>query len=115
LLIPPVLSAFPRNGGQVGLCIGILEACSAFIYVTACTLAGSSEMTRYIRDYSHFVTSMTAPVASGWRNIAGCDSHPPGNAALARRTQEDAIRVGCNDPPRAAASRHGFMVSGLSM
>jgi len=48
-------------------------------------------MTRYIRGSSHFVTSMTAPIASGWSNIAGWDLHPLRNAALARRTPESDI------------------------
>jgi len=81
--------SLPRNGGQVGLCIGIFEDCSAFTHVTACTLAGSSKMTLYIRGFSHFVTSMTAPIASGWSKIAGWDLHPLRNAALARRTPEE--------------------------
>jgi hypothetical protein len=34
---------------------------------------------------------MTAPIASGWSKIAGWDSHPLRNAALARRTPELAI------------------------
>jgi len=36
--------------------------------------------------FGHFVTSMTAPVASGWSELAGWDSHPLENAALPRRT-----------------------------
>jgi hypothetical protein len=94
--------SLPRNGGQVGLCIGIFEACSAFTHVTACTLAGSSEMTRYIRGFSHFVTSMTAPIASGWSNIAGWDSHPLGNAAFARRTPEIAFPMRLSNGGNAA-------------
>jgi hypothetical protein len=43
-------------------------------------------MTLYTRGFSHFVTSMTAPIASGWSNIAGWDLHPLRNAAFARRT-----------------------------
>jgi hypothetical protein len=46
---------------------------------------------RYIEGFSHFVTSMTAPIASGWSNIAGWDSHPLRNAAFARRTPELAV------------------------
>jgi len=34
---------------------------------------------------------MTAPIASGWSNIAGWDSHPPGSAAFARRTPEQEL------------------------
>jgi hypothetical protein len=43
-------------------------------------------MTLYTRGFSHFVTSMTAPIASGWSKIAGWDFHPLRNAAFARRT-----------------------------
>ena len=96
--------SLPRNGGQVGLCIGIFEACSAFTRVTACTLAGSSEMTRYIRGSSHFVTSMTAPIASGWSEIAGWVSHPLGKRRLctahartcrSRMTSERQVCISC--------------------
>ena len=92
MLIPTSPISLPRNGGQVGLCNVFFEDCSAFTRVTACTLAGSSKMTRYIRGSSHFVTSMTAPIASGWSNIAGWDSHPLRNAAFARRTPTTVIR-----------------------
>jgi hypothetical protein len=37
-------------------------------------------------------TSMTAPVASGWSDLAGWDSHPLESAALSRRTREAVIR-----------------------
>ena len=43
-------------------------------------------MIRYIEGFSCFVTSTTAPIASGWSKIAGWDSPPLENAALARRT-----------------------------
>jgi SAM domain (Sterile alpha motif) len=43
-------------------------------------------VTRYTEGFSHFVTSMTAPVASGWSDLAGWDSHPLESAALSRRT-----------------------------
>jgi hypothetical protein len=43
-------------------------------------------MTIYIRGSSHFVTSMTAPIASGRSTIAGRDSHPLENAAFSRCT-----------------------------
>ena len=47
-----------------------------FTHVTACTLAGPPEVIRYIEGFSYFVTSITAPIASGWSEIAGWDSHP---------------------------------------
>jgi len=40
----------------------------------------------YTEGFSHFVSSMTAPISSGWSNIAGWDLHPLKNAAFARRT-----------------------------
>jgi hypothetical protein len=58
--------SLPRKGDRVGLCNGIFEDCSAFTRVTACTLAKSPKVTLYTRGSSHFVTSMTAPIASGW-------------------------------------------------
>jgi hypothetical protein len=48
-------------------------------------------VTCYTEGFSHFVTSMTAPVASGWSDLAGWDSHPLESAALSRRTREAAV------------------------
>ena len=97
LLTSPSPISLPRTGGQVGLCNVVFEDCSAFTRVTACTLAGSPKVIRYIEGFSHFVTSMTAPIASGWSKIAGWDSHPLRNAAFARRTPEcDIPRISGN-------------------
>ena len=59
----------PRKGCRVGLRIVLFEDCSAFTRVTACTLALSPIRDTLIEGFSHFVTSMTAPIASGW---SGC-------------------------------------------
>jgi hypothetical protein len=59
----------PRKGCRVGLRIVLFEACPAFTCVTACTLALSPIRDTLIEGFSHFVTSMTAPIASGW---SGC-------------------------------------------
>jgi hypothetical protein len=61
--------SLPRKGGRVGLHIVLFEACSAFTRVAACTLALSPIRDTLIEGFSHFVTSMTAPIASGW---SGC-------------------------------------------
>src|SRR5450432_2757285 len=45
------------------------KACSAFTRVAARTLALSPIRDTLIEGFSHFVTSMTAPIASGW---SGC-------------------------------------------
>jgi hypothetical protein len=59
----------PRKGCRVGLRIVLFEDCSAFTHVAACTLALSPIHDTLIEGFSHFVTSMTAPIASGW---SGC-------------------------------------------
>ena len=61
----------PRKGRRVGLRNVLFEACSAFTHVTACTIAGSPKATPYIEGFSYFVTSITAPIASGRSVLAG--------------------------------------------
>ena len=68
--------SLPRKGGRVGLCIDLFEVCSAFTQVTACTLAGSPYVTRCIGGFIQFVTSLTAPIASGRSDLAGWGLHP---------------------------------------
>src|SRR3974390_992190 len=65
-LISPSRISLPRFHHRVGLRIVLFEACSAFTRVTACTLALSPIRDTLIEGFSHFVTSMTAPIASGW-------------------------------------------------
>src|SRR5215471_10609715 len=65
-LISPRHISLPRKGRRVGLHIVLFEACSAFTRVAACTLALSPIRDTLIEGFSHFVTSMTAPIASGW-------------------------------------------------
>ena len=68
-LISSRRSNLPRKGCRVGLRIVLFEACSAFTRVAACTLALPPIRDTLIEGFSHFVTSMTAPIASGW---SGC-------------------------------------------
>jgi hypothetical protein len=44
-------------------------------------------VTTYTEGFSHFVTSMTAPVASGW-SVRRVGLHPLESAAFSRRTRE---------------------------
>src|SRR6266436_6513900 len=64
LLCSPRRISLPRKGCRVDLRIVLFEACSAFTRVTACTLALSPIRDTLIEGFSHFVTSMTAPIAS---------------------------------------------------
>src|SRR5713101_4574003 len=68
-LTSPSRVSLPRKGHRVGLRIVLFEACSAFTRVAACTLAPSPIRAALSEGFSHFVASMTAPVASGW---SGC-------------------------------------------
>src|SRR5882757_2255959 len=56
----------------------------ALTRVAAYTLALSPIRDTLTEGFSHFVSSMTAPVASGW-TVAGWDLHPLENAAFSRR------------------------------
>ena len=68
-LTSPSRISLPRKGCRVGLRIVLFEACSAFTRVTACTLALSPIRDTHSEGFSYFVTSIAAPVASGW---SGC-------------------------------------------
>jgi hypothetical protein len=57
----------------------------ALTRVAACTLALSPICDTLFEGFSHFVTSTTAPIASGW-SVAGWGLHPLESAAFARRT-----------------------------
>jgi hypothetical protein len=50
-------------------------------------------MTLYTRGFSRFVASTAAPIATGWSDLAGRDSHPLRNRAFARRTKNRALRI----------------------
>src|SRR4030088_126261 len=65
-LISPSHFSLPRYGSRVGLHIVLFEACSAFTRVAACPPALPPIRDPLIEGFSHFVTSMTAPIASGW-------------------------------------------------
>jgi hypothetical protein len=58
--------------------------------VAACTLALPPIRDTLIEGFSHFVTPMTAPIASGW-SVAGWGLHPLESAAFARRTPNSDI------------------------
>ncbi len=63
-----------RSDNPVGLRIILFEACSAFTRVPACVLARSPKVT-LSEGFDRFVTSTTAPAATGWS-----DQLPGGNS-----------------------------------
>jgi len=46
------------------------------------TLAGSPKVNRYIKGFSYFVTSITAPIASGWSDDCRVGLSPTGKRRL---------------------------------
>ena len=98
--------SLPRLGRRVGLCIGLFEAYSAFTRVTACTLALATVIRGPLSEgFSHFVTSMTAPVASGGSISPGGAFTHWKSAALARRTPNGAGQKSENLSFNVAANR----------
>jgi hypothetical protein len=69
LLGSPAVSVFPERVIGSTCATTFSRIAQRSHYITACTLAESPYVTRYTRGFSHFVTSMTAPVTSGW---SGC-------------------------------------------
>ena len=88
---PPALSAFPALAGRSACATSFSRIAQRSLTLRPAH-SPSHLMTLYTRGFSHFVTSMTAPIASGWSKIAGWDLHPLRNAALARRTPEPDLR-----------------------
>lgn len=48
-------------------------------------------MTLYVEGFNRFVTFTAAPIATGWNESAGRDSHPLENRAFARRTRNPTL------------------------
>ena len=91
----PIRVSLPRFHYRVGLHIVLFEACSAFTRVAAYTLARSPIRDPLIEGFSHFVTSMTAPIASGGsESPGGTCTHwkaPPCHGAPPMQTFLDAL------------------------
>ena len=76
---------FPRKGRRVGRTSSFSRLARRSLALRPAHLRGHQFVTRYTEGFSHFVTSMTAPVASGW---SGCRAGlaPTGKRRLSRRT-----------------------------
>ena len=89
--LSPNRISLPRYDCQVGPHDNLFEVCTAFTCVAACTLALPPIRDTLSEGFSHFVSSMTAPVASGGSEFAGWGFHPLESAAFARRTSKAAV------------------------
>jgi hypothetical protein len=79
---------------RVGFHIKIFGACSAFTARCSLRARGVTYVTLSIEGFSRFVTSTTAPIATGWSDVAGWVCLPLGDRAFPRRTQGDLPRCG---------------------
>ncbi len=82
------------NLSQVGSRIAHFEACSTFTNVTACVFAKSPKATLYTRGFGDFVTSITAPIATGWGDSCRVGFAPLKIGAFSRRTEIFGLRRG---------------------
>src|SRR6201981_3677233 len=67
----PAVSAFPGRGAGSACTSTFSRLGWRSTRVAACTLALSPIRDTLIEGFSHFVTSMTAPIASGWSESPG--------------------------------------------
>src|SRR5215469_14880248 len=105
----PSRISLPRKGRRVGLRIVLFEACSAFTRVTACTLALSPMRDTLIEGFSHFVTSMTAPIASGWSDCRVgfgkrrlCTAHTRSRHSREPRRAQKSLTLNVDAPTQGA-------------
>ena len=81
----PAVSAFPERVVGSACTSSFSRLARRSLALRPAHLRGHQFVTRYTEGFSHFVTSMTAPVASGW---SGCrvGLAPTGKRRLSRRT-----------------------------
>ena len=78
----------PHDGGLPHIVAGsapascLFEACSAFTQVTACLLAESPTRPFFTEGFGDFVTSIAAPIATGWNDSCRAGITPAENARL---------------------------------
>jgi len=99
--------SLPRYGCRVGPRIDLFEACSAFTRVAACTLAlPPYVVARLSEGFRHFVTSMPAPVASGWSDCR-VGFAPTGKRRLFTAHAISSLSRGSGFVPLTARRREG--------
>src|ERR1039458_7045149 len=109
----PAVSAFPDMAVGSAYTSSFFEACSTFTRVAACTLALSPIRDTLIEGFSHFVTSVTAPIASGWSGLPGgaCPhwKAPPCHGARQKQPFVSPQLPHVSDRPRLGKSASGFL------
>ena len=79
--------SLPRKSGGSAPALVVSGPARCLLRITACRLAKSPKATLYIRGSGNFVTSVAAPIASGWSEpVPGRDLQPAVDQRLSRRT-----------------------------
>src|SRR6266480_1507584 len=87
--------SLPRMLGGSAPASAVSGPARCLLHITACRLAESPKATLYIRGSGNFVTSGTAPIASGWsESVPGRDFQPAVDQRLSRRTNTPLARRG---------------------
>ena len=84
-----------------------------FTRVTACTLARSPEVIRYIEGFSYFVTSITAPIATGWSESCRVGLSPTEKRRLITAHAISGNRSARNERQVNPGSGHSLLVGGI--
>jgi hypothetical protein len=82
----PAVSAFPGMAAGSACTSSFSRLARRSLALRPAHLRRHQFVTPLIEGFGHFVTSMPAPTASGWSDVAGRASHPLESAALSRRT-----------------------------
>jgi len=91
--IPLDDGGLPRTFARVGSHISRFGACSAFTHVAACLLAEPPEAALSTEGFGEFVTSLTAPIATGWSEPCRTGIAPAENSRLFTAHKGDGSRI----------------------
>jgi hypothetical protein len=72
----PAISAFPETPVGSACTSSFSRSARRSLALRPAHVRRSPNRDQLTEGFSHFVASMTAPVASGWSELAGWDSHP---------------------------------------
>ena len=81
-LASPAMAAFPEIQIGSASALVIFGTCSAFTRVMACQLADRPKAAPCTEGFSRFVTSTTAPIATGWSDSCRAGLPPAGRPCL---------------------------------
>src|SRR5208337_2358325 len=105
----PAVTAFPENVVGSACTSSFSRLARRLLALRPAHSRRHLYVTGYTEGFSHFVTSMTAPVASGWSvrrvGLSPTGKAPPSHGAHVNRSLGIAAEVGSTDPQLCARLR----------